>query len=203
MARLGIAPRIIGLFFLLIGLVFGGIFWFDFLGLIDASTILNPVTSLFGVKKLTVDADNPVLLDELRIRKQEESLDLRFQELNNVKNDLEKIDLEIAQRVAEVDEREKALDDRENSFNQVKQQYDDKERNLVQNSNWLTSMRPEKAIDILNGYNDQDLIDLLRKTEEIAVQSGVQSLVSVWLAGLPKERTSEIQRKMTIKPSGL
>jgi flagellar protein FlbB len=198
--RVGMGPRIVGYFFLLLALVMGGLYWFDFLGLINASAFFNPITSLWGQWQHSADADNPVLLEELRVRKMEEALDMRFQEYLNLTMDLEKRDQGVLQKAAEVEEREKALNDRENSFNQVLQQYDDKVTNLVQNSKWLTSMRPEMAIEILKNYSDQDLIDVLRVTEELAVAEGTRSLVSVWLAGIPQARAAEIQRKMILKP---
>lgn len=201
MARLGMVPRILGLIVLLIGLLIGGLFWFDVLGLINAGNILNPLTSLFGYQNQVADAENPVLLDELRVRKQEEALELRFQDLNNKSDELTKLDQTVSQRVAEVEEQEKALADRENSFNQIQKQVEDRNRNLEQNSIWLTSQRPEVAVETLKNYNDQDLIDILRKTEELALQAGRTSLVSVWLAKLDPARSAEIQRKMTIKPT--
>ena len=71
---------------------------------------------------------------------------------------------------------------------------------LVQNSRYLTSMRPAEAVRILEGYDDQLMIDTLRVTEEIARESGEVSLVSVWLSNLPPERAADIQRKMTLRP---
>lgn len=201
MARLGMVPRIIGLIVLLIVLLIGGLFWFDVLGLVNAGNILNPITSIFGYRNEVADAENPVLLDELRVRKQEEALELRFQDLNNKTAELTKLDQTVSQRMAEVEEQEKALLDRENSFNQIQKQVEDRNRNLEQNSIWLTSQRPEVAVETLKNYNDQDLIDILRKTEELALQAGRTSLVSVWLARLDPARSAEIQRKMTIKPT--
>jgi flagellar protein FlbB len=61
-------------------------------------------------------------------------------------------------------------------------------------------MRPDDAVEILAGYDDQLLIDTLRVTEELAQQAGEVSLVSVWLSRLPAERASDIQRKMTLRP---
>ena len=54
---------------------------------------------------------------------------------------------------------------------------------------------------ILEGYDDQLLIDLLRITDELAADEGRLSLVPFWLAQLPPERAADIQRKMVIKPA--
>ncbi|MFP4211650.1 MAG: flagellar protein FlbB, partial [Alkalispirochaeta sp.] len=71
---------------------------------------------------------------------------------------------------------------------------------LEQNSRDLTSMRPEDAVEILLGYDDQLLIDTLRVTEELAQEAGEISLVSVWLSRFPADRAADLQRKMTLKP---
>jgi flagellar protein FlbB len=62
-------------------------------------------------------------------------------------------------------------------------------------------MRPDDAVAILVGYDDQLLIDTLRVTEELAQAAGEVSLVSVWLSRLPSDRAADIQRKMTLTPA--
>jgi flagellar protein FlbB len=51
--------------------------------------------------------------------------------------------------------------------------------------------------------DDQDVIDALRKTEEIAQAEGTTSIVSYWLSLMPPERAAEIQRKMVSRPPSL
>lgn len=202
MARLGLVPRIIGLFLLLIVLAAGMVVWFDFLGIIDASGIINPVAGLFGAARPTVNADNPVLLDEIRIRSMEDALDLRYQDLLNQSDELAKRDQEVSQKSAELVEREKAIDDREKSFNLTRETYDDVSRNRIENSIQLTSMKPEDAVKILANYDEQELVDILRVTEELARKEGKKSLVSVWLSQLPADKVARVQSLMTNKPSG-
>ena len=61
-------------------------------------------------------------------------------------------------------------------------------------------MRPADAVEILNAMDDQDVIDTLRKVEEMAVAAGKNSQVSNWLSMMPPERVAALQRKMTNKP---
>mgnify|MGYP001810428593 CR=1 FL=1 len=116
-------PRIFVLFFIILALLIGGVFWFDFLGLINARSYLgwaiDPVMGLFGQKvPQSIVVDDPVLLDSIRIRKQEEALDLKYQDLTGKQDELAKLDLTISQKTADITEREKAQDDREKSFNE-------------------------------------------------------------------------------------
>jgi flagellar protein FlbB len=197
--------RIVLLLFIILALLIGGLFWFDFLGLVNARTYTSwatdPIMGLFGQKPPeSPNIDDPVLLDSIRIRKQEEALDLKYQDLTSKQDELSKQDKDVSQKVAEITEREKAQDDREKSFNEKLKAYDNKKANLERISKDLTSMKPAAAVKIMNGYDDQLLIDVLRTTQELADANGSMSLVSVWLSQLDPARTAEIQRKMTLKP---
>jgi flagellar protein FlbB len=50
--------------------------------------------------------------------------------------------------------------------------------------------------------DDQDAIDVFRKTEEIAQAEGTSSIVSYWLSLMPSERAAELQRKRAGRPPG-
>ncbi len=62
---------------------------------------------------------------------------------------------------------------------------------------------PQRAVDILLAMDDQNIIDVLRKTEELAAAGGTTSMVSYWLSLMPPERAAEIQRKMASKPTSV
>jgi flagellar protein FlbB len=51
--------------------------------------------------------------------------------------------------------------------------------------------------------DDQTVIDVLRKVEEIAAAEGSSSMGSYWLSLMPSDRAAEIQRKMLSKPESL
>jgi hypothetical protein len=64
-------------------------------------------------------------------------------------------------------------------------------------------MPPAKAVEILKAMDDQTVIDLFHSVEEQAKAAGTSSLVSVWLAGMPADRSATLQRKMADKPTSL
>ena len=51
--------------------------------------------------------------------------------------------------------------------------------------------------------DDQTVIDVLRKVEEIAAANGSSSMGSYWLSLMKSERAALIQRKMISKPESL
>ena len=96
-----------------------------------------------------------------------------------------------------------ALEEREKTFNNEVKKYDDRNVNIEQNAKNLASMRPADAVEILNAMEDQDVIDTLRKVEQLAQAAGKMSQVSNWLSLMPPERVATLQRKMTNKPVSL
>ena len=201
-SRLGALPQIALLAFLIIGLVVGGLIWFDYLGIMDVNDTLAPVLSLVGVeaREGTGDPAEAMLLDRARLQKQQEAVSLREAQLDQQRQELESRRQEVEELIQTLESREAELVDRENSLNERLQRYDNRRAVLVENSRNLTSMAPNDAVEILVSYDDQLLIDTLRVTEELAQEAGEVSLVSVWLSRMPPERAAEIQRKMTTKP---
>ena len=68
-------------------------------------------------------------------------------------------------------------------------------------SNTLSKMAPEKAVEILEGQDDQYVVDFFRATEEDAKKNKKTSLVPTWLGLMSTEKAVAVQRKMIEKPS--
>jgi len=187
---------------LVVLLLAGGTVWFDYLGIIDATRLLSPVLRLVGIEAAeeVPEPEDAALLSRARLEKRETAVAQLADELDQRRDELDALEQELEARRQELHSREQELAEQENSLNQRVQQFENRRAMLVQNVQTLTSMRPEDAVDILAGYDDQLLIDTLRVTEELAQEAGELSLVSVWLAELPPERAATLQRKMTIKP---
>jgi flagellar protein FlbB len=203
-------PRVLGrivlLFLMIVALVIGGLVWFDYIGLIDAKALLGPAYRAIGIparKAAPVSVGSPSLLEDERIGKRLEALQARSDELDERESQASKKDAEIGQKAQELEERGKALDDKEKSFNDKVKQYENRKVNVEQNAQYLKGMPPEQAVEILKAMDDQTVIDILRSVEEQAKAAGEDSIVSFWLSKMPSERSAAIQRKMTIKPSGL
>ena len=64
-------------------------------------------------------------------------------------------------------------------------------------------MPPKTAVEQLMGMDDQDVIDIFRKTDALAAAARTASMTSVWLMNMPAERAAVIQRKMASKPESL
>jgi len=196
--------RIFILFLLLIVLTLGGIIWFDYLGVVDAKSMLAPVYRLLGFEKrrAVAGADDPILLDKERLSKQSDALVLRQEEQDKREADLQKSEHDLAQLGEDLKDKEAAVEAREKAFNEQVKAFENRRVNLVQNAKYLTGMEPRKACDILMKMDDTDVIDIFRIVEDLAKKAGEDSVVAVWLSMIPADRAAVIQRKMARSTGG-
>ncbi len=193
------------LIFLIIILILAGLMWFDYLGVIQAKKVFAPVYKLFGLSpqtSTTATVSKPLVadLDDDRLAKRLEALDIRSEELDKRETTITETETKNEEIAQELEDRKNSQDEREKTFNNTVKKYDDREVNIAQIATNLTSMQPKKAVDILIAMDDQDIIDVLRKVEEQAQAAKTASMVSYWLTLMPAERAAEIQRKMANKP---
>ena len=194
------------LIILIIILVLFGTLWFDYLGIIHAKKSFAPLFKLVGLAPQTSLTDsNPKQLveadlDNDRFAKRLEALEIRSEELHKRESDVKLAEDANAQVALELEDKEKTLEEREKTFNNLVKKYDDRSVNIEQIVANLNGMPPKNAVAILVAMDDQDVIDVLRKADEVAAASGQASTVAYWLSLMPGERAAEIQRKMANKP---
>jgi flagellar protein FlbB len=196
--------RIFILFLLLIVLTLGGIIWFDYLGLVDAKSMISPVYRLLGFEKRSsvASADDPNLLDRERLAKEQDALALRQQDLDTRSSALAQKEKELNQLGQDLNDRDAALTAREKAFNDQVKAFDNRRVNIAQNATYLTSMPPANAVAIMAKMGDQDVIDIFRTVEQQAQKAGVDSVVPLWLSMLSADKAADLQRKMAGKTGG-
>jgi flagellar protein FlbB len=200
------AGRIIVLLLLVAVLAAGGIVWFDYLNVIDAKEVLSPVMRFIGREGRSqpkTAPDEDLNLDAERLAVRLEALNLRNLEVDTRQRDLDSRYGEIEQMAQELEERQKALDERENSLRAQAEDAENKDSNIERIAQNLNGMPPERAVGIMATMDDQLVIDVLRKTEELAQAAGTSSIVSYWLSLMDPTRAGELQRKMAGKPQSL
>jgi flagellar protein FlbB len=201
--------RTIVLLLLIAILSAGGIIWFDYLNVIDAKSVLAPIYSHIpfapGIGRIQPKTQPDEILDlnSERLAIRLEALELLNLEMDTKKRDLDSRYGEIEQMAQELEERQKALDEQENSLKARAVDAENKDRNVEQNARYLTGMPPQNAVGIIARLDDQDAIDVLRKTEEIAQAEGTTSVVSFWFSLMDPVRAAELQRKMAGRPPKL
>ena len=201
--------RSIVLLLLIAILALGGIMWFDYLNVIDAKFVLAPIYNLIpfipgeGRTQERLEPDELINLDAERLAVRLEAIELRSMEMDLQQRNLDSRFGEIVQMAQELEIRQQALEEMENSLRAQSLDAENKDRNIEQNARHLTSMPPQNAVGIINALDDQDAIDVLRKTEEIAQSEGTASIVPFWLSLMEPARAAELQRKMAGRPPSL
>jgi len=212
-----ITGRIVVLVFLILIIIAGGLLWFDYLNIIDAKDVTGPVINFLrplpligrlmpsgaGRTQPLFPDDGDLNLDSERLAVRMEALELQRMELDKQEQDMQSRMGQIQQMAQELEERQKALDERENSFNALLSDAEIKDKTVERNAINLTSMPPQRAVGILAAMDDQDVIDVLRKTDELAQANGSQSIVPYWLSLMDSQKAAEISRKMVSRPSSL
>jgi len=187
----------------------GGVVWLDYLNVIDAKTVLAPFYKYIpfapgaGRTQPRTEPDELINLDAERLAIRLEALELRGMEMDIRQQDITSRFGEIEQMAQELETRQKALEEWENTLKAQVADAENKDRNVEQNAQYLTNMPPANAVAIIAALDDQDAIDILRKTEEIAQAQGAASMVSVWLSQMEPARAAELQRKMAGRPTSL
>lgn len=201
-SRVGAAPRIFGLTLLVLVLLLGGALWFDFLGLIDVTSLLSPALRWVGLepREEAVVEESPLLLEDERVSKREEALLILSDELDEREQRISSREAELESLAQQLDEREAAIVDRENSVNEALRQVENERAAWVKISRDLTNMPPADAVDIMLGYSDMLLINVLLVTDELAEASGQASLVPFWLSQMPADRVSALGEKIALLP---
>ncbi|MGN0716519.1 periplasmic-type flagellar collar protein FlbB [Treponema berlinense] len=205
MARSRGVGKSIALLFLILAIILGGLLWFDYLGIIKAKSFFAPVYKLFGLQPQTsvsATSSKPLQanLEDDRLAKRLEALEIRSQELDKRESDIARSENANEAIARELEDRQKSQEEREKTFNNEVKKYDDRSTNIEQISTYLQNMPPKTAVEQLLGMDDQDIIDIFRKTDAQALASNTASMTSVWLMNMPSERAAVIQRKMASKP---
>jgi flagellar protein FlbB len=195
--------RIIVLLVLILALAGGGILWFDYLTIIDAKTTLAPLFPFINREKRSqgdLDPDEFINLDAERLAVRLEAEALRELELDKREAEITTEQGRIEQMAQELEQRQVALEDQQKSINEGLEAAEILNRNVEGVAQYLNGMQPERAVAIIAEMNDQQAIDVLRKTDEIAQRDGTSSIVSYWMSLLPPQRAAELQRKMVGRP---
>ena len=196
--------RIFILFLLIVVLALGGIIWFDYLGVVDAKSMISPVYQLLGLGKRSAvaSADDPNLLDRERLAKQQDAIVLNRQDLDAREAALAAKEKQLNQLGQDLNDRQAALEAQQKALNDARKAIEDRRVNLDQNAIYLTSMAPSNAVAILAKQDDQYVIDTFRTVEAQSKKAGTDSLVPIWLSLMPADRAATLQRKMAGSTGG-
>ena len=178
----------------------GAVIWFDYLQLLNIGVVnlfRNYLTAEGRVQN--VNANERLLLDKERLSKRELAIEREREELDRRERIIEHAENTLSQRLEELIALQDQLDQQEITLISDRRLYENRREVLETNVRQLYGIPPEDAAKILEGYDDQLIIETFQLADEIATTDGTLSLVPLWLSLLPPERAAAIQRKSVIQ----
>lgn len=200
----GMIGKSILLLLLIIVLLIGGVFWFDFLGVIDRKDTLNFITDRIGLSApapVVDDNNNIYLLDAVRLVKEREAIERREITLKSREEEIVLSEAKNKQIAEELKEKESAMVDKEKSLTEALTRYDDEQANLETTVRYLAALPPKTVVDILVNYPVLKVVDTLRKEDEIALKDSRTSNSSTWILFMDAKMAAEVNDMMIKKPN--
>lgn len=197
--------KAIVLIIVIFALLVAGMLIFDWLGLMSVRQQLAPIIRLVGLNSPTGESDpnedvSPTQINDARLRQQLSAIDLERQGLEELRRQLEERSAQLDEREQELLRSEQVLQEQQESLQQQEALYRDrieKVRSLAQKFN---GMPPAQAVAQMNAMDALLVVDVLRAADQIAQETGGNSLVAFWLSQMPADRAAEINRLLVEKP---
>lgn len=191
-----ISLRLIVLVLIIIFLIVLAMIILNSLGVVDSRGFLMPLYQLLGISAVdTVDLADPLLLVHQREKKNRDALMLWEEELALKEKHLNERETVVTQKEELLTDKEKSLMEAEKTVNDTAKELDDRRRRLEQKSETFRSMPPENAVKIMLEMDVQEVVEVLRVTEEMAQKNNELSIVPYWISLMPPEKAAEIDRR--------
>ncbi|MCX8029820.1 MAG: hypothetical protein N2712_07505 [Brevinematales bacterium] len=178
-----------------IALVTIAVMIFDTLGVIDYRSFFYenfPFVRQYLEQKL----EDPNLIEKESLLRYKEELDYlkriiddREKQVSEKEKELQSKEIDLQQKMAEVEEMRKSLEQQQKIF----KNYDER---ITKVATYISSLPPDDAARILENMDDNSIVDVLLKIDQIAAREGTLSISSFLLSKLPPDRAARISEKM-------
>lgn len=189
--------KAIYLILMIIFLVSTGIFWFDYIGLIDMSSLIRKTTGKSEQSVLYADDDEPSLILREEFGKEQEKLDERVADIDRREASLVQLEKELEKEREKIEEMKKGLEIEKKKFEEEKAKYSGYQKNVVDLAQKIGNMPPEDSVAIMVNWEDPLIIDVLRQMDSDALDAGRQSITSYLISLMPREKASRLMYLMT------
>ncbi|MBN2038655.1 MAG: hypothetical protein JW864_01340 [Spirochaetes bacterium] len=185
------------LIILIIFVTLVGIFWLDYIGLININKVYRSFVKTEVPSVLDAADDEPSLIEREEFEKQKEKLFERVEELDRREATILQMEKEIEKEKEKLLEMRKGLNLEKEKIEKDKNLYSGYKRNVTDLAQKIGSMKPEEAIEIILNWEDPLIIDVFRRMDVEAEEAGTQSITSYLITLMPRDRASRITYLMT------
>jgi len=173
-----------------------GLFWMDYIGLMNFSSVINKFKTE-SPSVMETKGDEPSLIareefekEKLRLKERIEALDKREAAISEREKELN----EQKEKLAEI---KKGIAMEKIKFSNEKKRYSGYKKNVSDLANKISNMPPQSSVKIMINWEDTLIIDVLRKMDADAKELGKQSITSYLITLFPAEKASRILYLMT------
>lgn len=140
------------------------------------------------------------ILDQDRLTRMMDANDQRAEELDVLSAQLANDSMRLEEQRQQVEKERNSVEEEKKRLNEGEKLYDKKKETIVQTARELMQMDENIAVQILEKRDNQDIIWIMRVTDELSEEDGMLSVVPVWLELMDPSRAAEIQRERDLIP---
>lgn len=190
--------RIFILFLGNLALLVIGIMLLDAIGIVDYRSYLYdnlPFVRHYLEQKL----EDPNLVEKESLLRYKQELDYLKKILDEKERILSDREKELISKEQELQEKLAMVDEMRSTLEKQQQIFKDQDAKITKLANYISSLPPDDAAKILANMDDDTIVDVLLKMDQIAERQGMQSLSSFLLSKLPPDRAARIGEKILRK----
>jgi len=140
------------------------------------------------------------LLDQDRLDRMMQANLLRSEELDVRATGLGDTEIKLEERRKQLEKERNAVEEEKKRLEEDQKLYDKKKETITKTAVELGMMDEKVAVSVLEKRDNQDIIWIMRVTDELAKEAGSFSLVPTWLSLMDPVRVAEIQRERDLIP---
>ena len=167
--------KILYLVLLILFISGGGLFWMDYIGLIDMQ---SRIARLRGEPELVTEAkdDEPSLVEREEFEKEKQKLAERIEDLDKREAIISEKEKDLESQKEKIEETQKGLQLEKKKFDQEKTRYAGYRKNVKVLANKIVNMPPDDSVNIMLNWEDPLIIDVLRQIDIDAADLGRSSI---------------------------
>lgn len=140
------------------------------------------------------------LLDHDRLSLKVQANEQRAEELDVQASGLKDLEIKLEEQRKQLEKERNAVEEEKKRLQEEQKLYDKKKETMTRTASELRQMEVQKAVDRLVERDNQDIIWIMKITDEQAAEAGSFSEVPTWLSTMDASRAAEIQRERDLIP---
>ena len=197
MRKISDKAKVLYLGVLILFLAAVGMFWLDYIGLVDMEKIISRVYRQEAPLVLTAGDDEPSLVAKEEFEKEKDKLRERVEDLDKREALIAENEKKLEKEREKIDDMRKGLELEKKRLDDEKKKYSGYQRNVKDLAQKLSNIRPEDAVEIMVKWEEPLIVDVLRQIDADAQEAGKVSISSYLISLMPKDKAGRILYLMT------